>query len=393
MKLVRRTSPYIRKNVSVKRMMLDVVIALFPLVLFALIQNGWNGGQVFLTSILTMIFVEIISVAFMKWPEGMKFTELFSKEGFMRLYHQYNINNILCPVISATIFSLLMPAGVHPYPLIVGSVVGILFGKLVFGAYGNNIFNPAAFGFIFAKLCFGPSIDAALTNQAQILFPTLIQDGVIAGGTPLGQLAGNLGNFNQAMGIYSIKDLFFGNVPGAMGEVCTILILVSFVYLAIRRSIDLRSVLSMVLGFVVTALTVGIVLNVKNGTNILDFILYEVMAGGLLFGAVFMITDPVTSPVTKYGRVFYGLFVGLLVGLIRFIGGMPEGTAFALLIANAVAPTIDYFMRGKPNTYTWKQLTVAFVVVVAVCLIIGFTINSRVEVAPAAQLVLGGLGI
>lgn len=377
----RETSPYIRKNVSVKRMMLDVIIALIPILLFAMIQNGWKGIYVILTSVLTMLITEFIAVALIKWPEGMKRRELFSKEGFKKVLAGFNINNILCPLISAFIFSLLLPAATPVYVVIVGALVGILFGKLVYGPYGANIFNPAAVGFVFVLLCFSSQLDAARNVAAGVVRPDVVVDGVIAGGTPLGQIAGNLANFGEALKTYSLLDLFLGNVPGAMGEVCSVLIIVAFIYLAIRRSIDVRATLGMFVGFSVVALSAGITLYCINGTNVGEFYLYQILAGGFLFGAVFMITDPVTSPVTKFGRVFFGVFAGLMVGLIRFVGSYPEGTAFAILLANLIASALDYFMQCKKNTYSWIQLLVTFIVMVAVCLIICYVIAGRMPVS------------
>lgn len=373
----RETSPYIRKKVSVKRMMLDVIIALIPILLFAMIQNGWNGIYVILTAVITMLLTEFIAVALIKWPSGMKRRELFSKVGFKRVLEGFNINNILCPLISAFIFSLLLPAATPVYVVIVGSLVGILFGKLVYGPYGSNIFNPAAVGFIFVLLCFSSQLDAARNVAAGVVRPDLVVDGVLAGGTPLAQIAGNLSDFGNALANYSISDLFLGNVPGAMGEVCSLLIIVAFIYLLIRRAIDVRSTLGMLLGFSVVALSVGITLYCINGTDVWNFYLYQILAGGLLFASVFMITDPVTSPVTKFGRLFVGVFAGLMVGLIRFIGSYPEGTAFAILLANIIASTLDYFMQGKKNTYSWIQLLVTFVVMIAICLIICYTVAGR----------------
>ncbi len=389
----RHNSPYIRKNVSVKKMMLNVIIALVPVVLFAMIQNGWNGIYVILTSILVMLLVEFIAVGLMKWPAGMKFKELFTKEGFKKELEGFNINNITCPIISALIFSMLLPAATPVYVVIVGSIVGILFGKLIYGAYGNNIFNPAAVGFIFVKLCFSQQIDAALLNQTAALFPGLIENNVIAGGTPLGQMAGNLGNLAEALKHYSLLDLFLGNVPGAMGEVSTILILISWIYLIVSRAIDLRASLGMLLSFILMTLCVGIVLYVNNGTDVWTFTLYELMAGGLLFGMVFMITDPVTAPVTKFGNLLYGVIAGVIVALIRYIGAYPEGVAFAILLANMLAPTIDYFMRGKPNGYTWKQLLGLGIFVLVAALVLGFAVNAKLGAPAEAALNLAlGLG-
>lgn len=385
----RETSPFIRKQVSVKRMMLDVIIALIPITLFAMIQNGWNGVYVILTAIITMLLTEFVAVALIKWPDGMPRKELFTKAGFKKIVAQFNINNIYCPLISALIFSLLLPAATPVYVVIVGAIVGILFGKLVYGPYGSNIFNPAALGFVFVLLCFSNQLDAARNIAASTVRPDVVVDGVIAGGTPLTQISGNLANFGNALQTYSLYDLFVGNVPGAMGEVCSVLIIVAFIYLTIRRAIDVRATLGMVLGFSVVALSVGITLHCINGTNVGEFLLYQLLAGGLLFGAVFMITDPVTSPVTKFGRLFYGVFAGLMVALIRYIGAYPEGTAFAILLANIIASALDYFMQGKKNTYSWIQLTVTLLVIVCVCLIVCFTVAGRTPL-PETNMILGG---
>ncbi len=386
----RETSPFIRKNVSVKRMMLDVIIALIPITLFAMIQNGWNGIYVILASIITMLLTEFIAVALIKWPDGMPRKEIFTKVGFKKIVEQFNINNIYCPLISALIFSLLLPAATPVYVVIVGALVGILFGKLVYGPYGSNIFNPAALGFVFVLICFSGQLDEARNVMASAMRPDVVVDGVIAGGTPLTQISGNLANFANALQTYSLADLFFGNVPGAMGEVCSLLIIVAFIYLAIRRAIDVRATLGMILGFGLVALSVGITLYCINGTNVGEFLLYQLLAGGLLFGSVFMITDPVTSPVTKFGRLFYGIFAGLMVALIRYIGAFPEGTAFAILLANIIASALDYFMQGKKNSYSWIQLTVTFVVIICICLIVCFTVAGRTPM-PETNMVLGGL--
>jgi electron transport complex protein RnfD len=98
--------------------------------------------------------------------------------------------------------------------------------------------------------------------------------------------------------------------------------------------------------------------------------MYQILAGGMLFAGVFMITDPVTSPVSKFGRVVYGATAGVITVFIRIMGAYPEGAAFSILIVNMLAPCIDYFMRGKKNTYTWKQcLGLACALVIAGCII------------------------
>ena len=235
MRLVSKSAPYIRKSVSVSRMMLDVIIALLPVTIFAMIQNGWGGIYVFLISLAIMVFFELLIHMFIHWPSGMKFKELFSKDGFAKVKESYTINNILAPVISGLIFALIMPANCSPYVIIVGAAFGMIVGKMLFGGLGQNIFNPAAAGRIFATICFGTKI-----NEANILSG----GDVINGATALASTKGNLGNMD-----YSLIDLFMGNVPGTMGEVSKLMILIGAVYLFARRSADLRSALSYFLSF------------------------------------------------------------------------------------------------------------------------------------------------
>lgn len=377
MKLVAQSAPYIRKPVSVKRMMLDVLIALVPVFLFACIQNGWNGTYVFLISIATMLITELLCHMFIKWPSGMKIKELFSKEGFLKLKNQYTINNIIAPLISAIIYGLILPAGCEGYVVFIGALFGILIGKMIFGGLGSNIFNPAATGRVFVGVCFGSKL---VYGQGGV--------DVAASGTPLAIIKGNLGMIGEALSEYSLLDLFLGQIPGSMGEVCALLIIVGGIYLFARRSADLRACLSMIGSFAVITLVVSITAYciwnnqihpamVGSHWNVFDLFMYEMLSGGLLFGAVFMITDPVTSPTTKFGRIAFGAMAGIITALVRYCGAYPEGVAFSILIANMFAPAIDHLMRGKANTYNWKQILGLSLVMVVICLIVGFSVASQ----------------
>lgn len=359
MRLVPQTAPYIRKNVSVKRMMMDVIIALMPVTLFAMIVNGWDGIYVFLISIATMLFIELLCHMIIKWPKGMKFKELFSKEGFSNVKSTFTVNNFTAPIISALIYALIMPAGCNWYVVLVGALFGILVGKMLFGGLGSNIFNPAAVGRIFVGICFGSQVGSAYKVDAAI------------GATPLGVTKGNL----LMTGNYSLWDLFIGNIPGCMGEVCSLLIIIGAIYLFARRSADIRSCLSYLLSFGVIMLFACIGTYFENKTgNILEMWTYQMLAGGVLFGAVFMITDPVTSPTSKFGRILFGTIAGCITALIRVCGAYPEGVAFSILIVNMLAPTIDHFMRGKADGYSWKQALGIFIGVAIVSVIVTATV-------------------
>ena len=311
-----------------------------------------------------------------KWPVGMKIKELFSKDGFARVKNQYTINNFTAPLISALVYALIMPAGCNGYVVFIGALFGILIGKMIFGGLGSNIFNPAATGRVFVGVCFGSKL---VYGQGGV--------DVSASGTPLAIIKGNLGMLGNALSEYSLLDLFLGQVPGSMGEVCALLILLGGIYLFVRRSADIRAFLSMVGSFAIITLTVSITTyfiwtNQEHSAeimswNIFDMFMFEMLSGGLLFGAVFMITDPVTSPTTKFGRIVFGTMAGVITALIRYCGAYPEGVAFSILIANMFAPAIDHLMRGKANTYNWKQILGLSLSIILLCLIVGFTVAGQ----------------
>lgn len=372
MKLVAQSAPYIRKPVSVARMMIDVLIALIPVLLFACFQNGWSGTSVVLISVATMLITELFAHMIIKWPSGMKIKEIFSKAGLLKIKEQYTINNFTAPLISAIIYAMILPANCNGYVVFIGAFFGMLVGKMIFGGLGSNIFNPAATGRVFVGVCFGSKL---IYGQGGV--------DVSASGTPLAQIKGNLANIGQALNEYSLLDLFLGQIPGSMGEVCSLLILVGAVYLFVRRSADLRACLSMLLSFALITLVVSITAYcICSGQgsiswNVMDLFLFEMLSGGLLFGCVFMITDPVTSPTTKFGRIVFGTMAGVITALVRYCGAYPEGVAFSILIANMFAPALDHVMRGRRNTYTWKQIVGLGVVMVMMCLIVGFTVASH----------------
>ena len=369
MKLIRETSPYIRRKANVARMMLDVLIALLPVVVFAIIQNGIKAVSVILISAVSMVLFELVCTMMIKWPEGMKIKELFTKEGFKKLYSKYTINNILAPLISGIIYAMILPAGTNWYVVLVGSAVGMIVGKMLFGGLGSNIFNPAAVGRVFVGLCFGSQLVYTGIDAA-------------AGGTPLGMLADSLVNVTKALNSYSLLDLFLGKVPGSMGEVSALLILVGGAYLFARRSADFRPCVAMVGSFAIISLVVSVVAansTVFTAIKPFEVLGYEILSGGLLFGAVFMVTDPVTSPTTKIGRIIYGVTVGSLTALIRYAGAYPEGVAFSILIANMFVPVIDHFLLGNSNSYNWKHAVGLVTSLSVMCLILGATVSRHTD--------------
>ena len=350
MKLIKETSPYIHRKSSVKRMMVDVLIALLPVVIFAIAMNGWNALYVILLSLVTMIGAELVFVYLTK-QDSYDGTKKKISEKIKTAYQKATINNITAPAISAIIYAMIMPAGANWYIVIIGALFGIVVGKLLFGGLGSNIFNPAAVGRVSVMICFGSDI-------------TYLD--AVAGGTPLEQLGENLANINN----YSLSDLFLGFIPGSMGEVSALLIILGAVYLLLRKSADWRPVVSMIATFMFVMLMTGFCIPEVNSFK---FMLYQTLAGGLLFGAVFMITDPVTSPTTGPGRFTYGILVAILAAFIRILGAYPEGVAFAILLGNMLVPVIDYY-KWQSNKITYKHIILWALLIIGSTIIIGLAV-------------------
>ena len=276
----KETAPHLRRKATVTRMMADVLIALAPTLIFSFVVYPLNTLFTYLISVAIMLAAEFVYVGLknMMPADGQKHS---FKERFLYAYKgKYNQNNILAPAISAIIFTLIMPAGAPLYAVAIGALAGIVLGKLVFGGLGSNIFNPAAVGMLFAKICFG----SQYVNYVDTWYYKIPD--AAAGATPLGTINGGLfNNINQ----YNLLDMFFGRIPGTLGEVYKITILIGLVYLLIRRSADYRIVVSYLGTFTFLSLIAAI-------------IPYIILDGGLIgdvTGSVNMNVAPNNTPPLK----------------------------------------------------------------------------------------------
>ena len=377
MVIAKESAPHLRRKASVTRMMVDVLIALAPTLIFSIVVYPLNTLVFYFISILVMVGAEFVYVGLknMMPADGKKHS---FKERFIYAYKgKFNQNNVLTAAISAIIFTLIMPAGAPIYAVIIGALVGIVFGKLVFGGLGSNIFNPAAVGMLFAKLCFGSQyIKAGVVNPPLGFLPTdtwfySVPDAA-AGATPLGMVNdGYLTNYTA----YGLKDMFFGRIPGTLGEVYAITIIIGLAYLLIRRSADFRIPLSYLGTFAFLSLIAALsVLALGKEINVFRFVAYSGLSGGVLFGATFMLTDPVTSPINSPSRVIYGMVAAVFTILIRLFAALPEGVGFSILIANMIAVVLDHYEWSNPR-YTWKKILVMALLVVIPALTIFFAIK------------------
>lgn len=298
--LILSVSPHIRSNITTRRIMLDVVISLLPAAI--------AGTLIFGIRSLAVIAVCVASAVISEY--------LFNKAA-----KKPNTITDLSAVVTGLLLSLNLPANTPLWQAAVGAAFAIIFVKCVFGGIGQNFANPAITARIFMLVAFGSMSSAA--------FPKNID--AVSSATPLAVL--------QNGGEVKITDLLLGTRGGAIGETCTVALIIGGLYLIFRRVISWHTpVIFVATVFLFTFAVKG------DAFTALEYTL----SGGLFIGAIFMATDYATTPVTKWGKVIFGIGAGMLTVLIRLWGVYPEGVSFAILLMNILTPYIDKWTAKKP---------------------------------------------
>ncbi|MCK5761629.1 MAG: RnfABCDGE type electron transport complex subunit D [Candidatus Izimaplasma sp.] len=341
-KIVRKTSPYLKRpKANVTRMMRDVTIALLPVTGFAIYKFGMAAVIIIVLSILAMAGTEYLYYQLVDKLDGEKFK--FKNKSFTL----YNFSVIT----SGLIYSLTLPDNTPWFVVILGAMFGVFFGKLIFGGMGQNIFNPAALGRVFIVVSFGTMMSYDID--------------AVAGSTALTMLNNDV--FNSAvLDNFSLINLFTGiGIPGSIGEMSAILIILGGVYLALRTSFEVRIPLT----YVGTVILLASAVAIYKGLGIW-YPAFHVLSGGLLFGAIFMATDPITSPITKGGRIYFGFALGVLTFFIRVFGAYPEGVIFSILIMNMFVTSFDYYKWTNQQITKRQKIIFSIVVLVTIAITI-----------------------
>jgi electron transport complex protein RnfD len=299
MKLKLAAAPHFRTKDSTRKVMLDVLIALIPALIVSIVR-------------------------------------------FIRKNKNY------VPDLSASVTGLLLgmnlSMAVSWYHILIGVAFSVIIGKQIYGGLGQNIFNPALVGRVFMVVSFPgvmttwikpfyyQNVDNALSLSSIDTF---------TGASALGIL-GDSGQ-EAALQTYSYMDMFIGRIPGSIGEVSALALLIGFAYLVIRGRIKITVPLAYI-GTVLIMSSIFYLFDPSYATP-----LFHVLSGGLMIGALFMATDMVTSPMTMKGQFLYGAGMGLITMVIRYFGAYPEGVSFSILIMNALVPLIDLW--GKPRIF------------------------------------------
>jgi len=308
--------------------MLNVVRALVPLGLAAIYFYGWR----FLAVAAVVFAVGILAEYLMARSYGMKVT-----------------SSVL---VTSALFALSLPPTIPYWIAAVGIAFGIVFGKMVFGGFGKNPFNPAIAGRAFIYISFGVDLTGRFIQPvagggARGFTAWMPSVDSASSATPLTQ---------QASGeSIPLLDLFLGNTAGSFGEASILLVILGGIYIVWKKTANWRFIASAVIAFLVmeTALFLG-------GIQGAIHPVYALFSGSFVFAAVFMVTDPVSaSQTTELGRWIFGAIVGVMTVLIRVFAGWPEGVTFAILFANMFAPLIDQLIKDAKNKKKEKQKAAA----------------------------------
>ncbi len=308
-----QSSPHFKDRDSVPKIMYAVVLSLIPAALASLYFFRIKALTLLLCCVATCLVTEVVILWIRKKP----------------LHSVWDGSAI----ITGLLLAMTLPPSLSPELAVIGAVAAIVIGKQVFGGLGHNIFNPALVGRAFLQAAF----PVAMTTWIP---PVSLKIDTVTFATPLANL-----KFQDAVAqgtLTSLKDLFWGNTGGCLGETSSIALLVGALYLLLRRVIDWR-------------IPAGILISLTVFTGIFWMLrperyaspLFHVLSGGLLIGAFFMATDMVTSPFTSQGSWIYALGIGLMVSLVRLFGGYPEGVMYSILFMNAFVPLLNRYTRPR----------------------------------------------
>lgn len=301
--LITTSSPHIHSGASSRRIMLDVIIALLPASVAAVAIFGLKALAVLAVCVVSAVAAEAL---------------------FNVLVHKPQTVGDCSAVVTGLLLGLNLSANVPLWQCAVGSVFAIVVVKCLFGGLGRNFANPAIAGRVFMLLAFSAVAGGAMPAGAEL----------VAGATPLELLPAGVSDQ-----LPSLWEMFIGLCGGAVGETCAAALLLGYVYLVVRK----------VIKWYVPAIFIGTVFVccfAASGDVVLA--LYEILAGGLFLGAIFMATDYVTTPITERGRMLFALGCGIITFIIRWFCRYPEGVSFSILIMNILTPYLEKWTARKP---------------------------------------------
>ena len=306
-KLIVSSSPHIHNKTTTTGIMRDVLIALTPAAVAGVVLFGLRALLTMLVCVGTAVLSEFLFNVICKREQTIK---------------------DLSAAVTGLILALSIPAKTELWQAALGAVFAIIIVKCLFGGIGHNFANPAATARVFLLVAFAASVGGGSMTTLNATAD------LVASATPL-----EIIKYGSDTSLPSLLDMFLGNRMGAIGETCALALIVGGIYLIVRKVIHWEIPVI----FVGTVFVLSLIIKQD-----LTLALYEILGGGLMISAFFMITDYVTTPINKSGKLIFALGCGLITVLIRFWGSYPEGVSFAILLMNIVSPYIEKLCTPKP---------------------------------------------
>ncbi len=362
------TGPYILSNNKTTKIMRNVLIALLPIILFTIYKNGYipylYNKVSFIGIFYPLIFILIPTIT------------TYLMESLYALIIQKNKRafkdslSASYAIFPGLFLGLVLSINTPIWLLIVAAVFASIIGKMIFGGFGRNVFNPALTGSLLILVIYllGIVKNGGYLNGYEL--------DTLSSATPLSNLATvtGLGTYASNVAPFgSLWNFFIGTIPGAVGETSAFLCLIGLIYLTITKSVKWK--IPIIYIATVFIITFGIGSINKLGVW---YPLFEILSGGLMFGAIFMATDPVTSPVTPIGQTIYALFLGILTVIIRYLSPFPEGVLISILMMNLLVPLIDQLGSKARFNFNYTIISYVGAWLAIIGLIIGIGLTNRI---------------
>jgi len=363
MKFSFKPSPNYRDSKSTTEIMLDLTLCLCAVLVFAAVYYASAYGIAYGVRVILMALIAVVTAMA---TEAVFYKVTGSKDIKHDVLRSYGW-------VTALIMVLISKISVSYYAMIISVIVAIVFGKLVFGGFGQNIFNPAAFGEAIIMNSFAASTSADFVTGATPL-TTIKSSGWAASSDVLSGVVSKFGGFGSFL---------LGGYASVIGSTCAIVIILCFLFLAWQKDIDWKIPLVYLVSVFVMSLIVGLI----KGSGF-TFALINLLCGGVLFCGVFMLTDPVTNPVSIPGRVVFAFCAACLTLIIRWKSNLPDGALYSILLMNMLTPAIDKAFDGsqiKDEKKIAKRVYIICAIVAVITLAIGGTMTNSSDSAAVAN--------
>ncbi|WP_369283287.1 RnfABCDGE type electron transport complex subunit D [Oscillibacter sp. GMB15532] len=318
LKLIATSSPHIRAAENTRSIMLDVIIAMLPALVYAVWAFGLRA--------LTVTCASVIFCMAWEWV-------------YRKLMKKNQAVGDLSAVVTGMLLAFVCPVGVTYFALFVGSFFSIVVAKQLFGGIGKNFVNPALVGRAMMVASFAGNMTTWAKFQATSHLFGSNADTVTAA-TPMAYL-----HTNNLQGLLdsgvTMTDMFLGRIGGSIGEISALMLIAGGIYLLARKVISWQTPV----GYIATVVVLTLIF--PRGNDAITWMLFNLLGGGLLLGAFFMATDYATSPVTPTGQLIYGIGCGLITIFIRYFGSYNEGVCYSILVMNLLTALIDKYVKPQ----------------------------------------------